>query len=838
MLTRTKSAQALAVLIAASLSGVAGAQTPLGTTFTYQGQLKSGGSPATGNFDMEFRLFDDPAGGAPLATQTLPGVGVANGLFTVQLDFGALYNGNKRWLDVTVAGTPLSPRQELTAAPNALFASNADQLDGLNSTAFLTGVPNPLTLSGSNASHIIRGENASLSAGSTGVSGISTAAGGQTYGGDFRSSSPVGFGVYGVGGVGVFGESINTSGGGYGGYFQSPSTSGTGVFGKATPLTGLTHGGWFETYSTDGRGLLGIAHASTGSNVGVLGQSNSVAGRGVNGLATAATGTTFGVIGESHSTDGRGVFGIAHASTGGNVGVFGQSNSPAGYGVYSLGNMHATGVISGNASGLTNFPVPFSLTGSGAYVLSAQNTSPDSGAAVQGLATAATGTTMGGRFESASDEGIGVLGLASTTMANGYTSGVQGQAASSIGRGVFGRATSTSGENYGVWGQSDSSSGKGVYGLATNATGVNYGVWGESNSPGGYGVVGINNSPSGFITAVFGRSSSTDGCGVAGRAISPTGTTVGGSFESSSSGTDSTGVYGFASAGSGTTYGVRGDTLSTSGQAVLGQAAAASGVTYGVRGLSVSPDGTGVYGIATASSGLGYGVEGIANSTSGFGVRGIATAASGTTYGVYGRTASASGYGVYSQGNTGATGTKSFRIDHPDDPANKYLLHYAAESPEVINFYRGNVVLDGAGAAVVELPRYFAKINRTPSYQLTAIGAPMPTLHVAEEIDEAALSAGAKAEPGVAAPKCSFRIAGGAPGARVSWRVEAVRSDRWVKQGGAPVEVEKQGLEKGTYQHPELYGQPPEKGMNYDAARRIPEPVRPLPTVVRDARRP
>jgi len=800
--THTKSAQALAVLIAASLSGVAGAQTPLGTTFTYQGQLKSDGSPANGSFNMEFRLFDVPAGGAPLATQTLPGVGVANGLFTVQLDFGAAYNGNKRWLDVTVAGTPLVPRQELTAAPNALFASNANQLDGLDSTAFLTAVPNPLTLSGSNASHIIRGENASSSAGSTGVSGISTAAGGQTYGGDFRSSSPVGFGVYGVGGVGVFGESINTSGGGYGGYFQSPSTSGTGVFGKATPLTGLTHGGWFETHSTDGRGLLGIAHASTGDNVGVFGQSNSVAGRGVNGLATAATGVTFGVIGESHSTDGRGVFGIAHASTGGNYGVFGQSNSPAGYGVYSLGNMHATGVISGNASGLTNFPVPFSLTGSGAHVLSAQNTSPDSGAAVLGLATAATGTTIGGRFESASDEGIGVLGISTTTMNNGYTSGVHGQAASSIGRGVFGRATSASGENYGVWGQSDSSTGRGVYGLATAATGANFG---------GH-----------FQTA----SSSTNAAGVFGLASASSGATSGGFFRSQSAA-----GYG-AYAESNGPYGVYGQSLATTGNGSGVYGTSYSDTGHGVIGESF--DNIGVYGLGINTSGINFGLYGQSNSTSGRGVLGYAAASSGPTIGVYGvANASAAGFGVYSSGNMGASGTKPFRIDHPSDPENKYLLHYATESPEVLNAYSGTITLDSAGQVVVALPDYFARINKEPRYTLTAVGAPMPNLHVAREIDESALSAGAKAEPGEPAPLCSFRIAGGAPGAKVSWRVEAIRNDRWVQQCGAPVEVEKQGLEKGTYQHPELYGQPPEKGRDYDAQRRDPSP-----TAARDARRP
>ncbi|MFH0980199.1 MAG: hypothetical protein V2A79_01500 [Planctomycetota bacterium] len=246
--------------------------------------------------------------------------------------------------------------------------------------------------------------------------------------------------------------------------------------------------------------------------------------------------------------------------------------------------------------------------------------------------------------------------------------------------------------------------------------------------------------------------------------------------------------------------------------------------------------------MATAATGFTYGVWGESDSTSGRGVYGRANATTGTIYGVYGYASTAAGgYAVYASGDMGASGTKPFRIDHPDDPANKYLLHYAAESPEVINFYSGKVTLDAAGEAVVELPHYFAKINRDPRYTLTAVGAPMPMLHVAEEIDEAALNAGATAGAGVAAPICTFRIAGGAPGAKVSWEVKAVRNDLWVRNRAVPmevtsnglsiqaqampVEVEKRGVEKGTYQHPEFYGQPPEKGMNYDAERERPSPA-------------
>ena len=55
---------------------------------------------------------------------------------------------------------------------------------------------------------------------------------------------------------------------------------------------------------------------------------------------------------------------------------------------------------------------------------------------------------------------------------------------------------------------------------------------------------------------------------------------------------------------------------------------------------------------------------------------------------------------------------------------------------------------------------------------------------------------------------------------KITWRVEGVRNDLWVKTYGAPVEVEKQGEERGKYQHPELYGQPKEMGMEPGQAER------------------
>ena len=84
-----------------------------GSAFTYQGRLTDSGSPANGNYDLRFTLYDAISGGTILGgpvTNTV--VGVSNGLFTVVLDFGAgPFDGNSRWLDTAPA--PTAPRLSL-----------------------------------------------------------------------------------------------------------------------------------------------------------------------------------------------------------------------------------------------------------------------------------------------------------------------------------------------------------------------------------------------------------------------------------------------------------------------------------------------------------------------------------------------------------------------------------------------------------------------------------------------------------------------------------------------------------------------------------------------------
>lgn len=353
-----------------------------------------------------------------------------------------------------------------------------------------------------------------------------------------------------------------------------------------------------------------------------------------------------------------------------------------------------------------------------------------------------TNTYMGPLFtatgvwgEARHPAGRGVYGL--NTSATGIGSGVYGETLSSTGYGVIGLCSSTSGANSGVFGRSDSSSGSGVFGKTTSTSGLAPGVKGQSTSQSGYGVYGLASSVTGSASGVFGEADSPDGAG----------------------------VEGFCQDG----YGVIGRTTNNVG--VLGQSLALNTLTYGVIGECVSLTGRGVYGHALNT---------------------------GANYGVFGSAGGSSAYGVWSMGRFGASGTKSFRIDHPLDPENKYLNHYCTEAPQPLNVYSGAIHLDENGQIWVKLPSYFEQVNSDPRILLTAAGSPMPNLHASAEI------VGGR-----------FQIAGGAPEGKVYWRVEAVRSDRWVKQYGAPEECEKLAHERGKYQHPELYGQPPERGINY-----------------------
>src|SRR5262245_59550297 len=83
----------LLTAVIAIAAGSVSAQVPLGSAFTYQGRLSDGGSPASGSYDFEFRLFNGPNGGTAIGpTVSLGTVAVTSGLFSVTLDFGTSPN--------------------------------------------------------------------------------------------------------------------------------------------------------------------------------------------------------------------------------------------------------------------------------------------------------------------------------------------------------------------------------------------------------------------------------------------------------------------------------------------------------------------------------------------------------------------------------------------------------------------------------------------------------------------------------------------------------------------------------------------------------------------------
>jgi len=114
-----------------------------GTAFTYQGQLTSGGSPANGNYDFTFALFNtnNTSGGQVGGTITQTNLGVTNGLFSTTLDFGAVFAGDATWLAIEVRTnggstfTALNPLQPLTPTPYAIYASGAGTAASANAVA-------------------------------------------------------------------------------------------------------------------------------------------------------------------------------------------------------------------------------------------------------------------------------------------------------------------------------------------------------------------------------------------------------------------------------------------------------------------------------------------------------------------------------------------------------------------------------------------------------------------------------------------------------------------------------------------------------------------------------
>ncbi|MGA7304554.1 MAG: hypothetical protein WBW88_06750 [Rhodothermales bacterium] len=451
------------------------------------------------------------------------------------------------------------------------------------------------------------------------------------------------------------------------------------------------------------------------------------------------------------------------------------------------------------------------------------------------------GSGYGIRGQSYWESGRGLEGFASAFLGQNY--GVYGLSSSAAGTGVYGVANTTvaTDPNYGVYGKSYSNTGIGVYGTAPML-----GVYGEATAD-VYNAYGIKGVSSGAGLAIYGLSSGTNGA-IYGH---NTGTGEAGHFEINNTGNGSNALFAFtngtgragyaqinnagnsANALEATTNG-SGYGLKAHGGPFGVRADAATSFGVGVSGETATTTGIGVRGLATASTGATYGVLGQSDSNDGHGVHAIGgyrgvhaeTTASGTmndpSAAIYAKAldgsdsqsalaglfdgrvqinrllyvdanSQISGHltvegDIYTFGDLDVSGTKNFRIDHPLDPANRYLYHFAMESDEVLNVYSGNVTTDEEGYASVTLPDWFEAINKDYRYQLTVVGTFAQAI-IAEKIHNN-----------------RFVIETNEPSVEVSWQVTAMRSDSYMRAHPPVVEEAKPDNEKGTYLDRAGYG--------------------------------
>ena len=373
---------------------------------------------------------------------------------------------------------------------------------------------------------------------------------------------------------------------------------------------------------------------------------------------------------------------------------------------------------------------------------------------------------------------LGVVGITNNNVgASGR--GIAGFAyGSGYGLGAWGEAATTN-ENWGTTGIALAEVGNDFLQIGVN--GVARGSYGTGGTGGGMYIGGY------FRTYGLASQYGAYGRAFSSSAGSSTGFVVGGIFEagqlttpastgqhigmrawSGGAGNVNIGSTGYANGNNNAKYNVGGD-FWASGQN-------ATGASYGLQ----------AYTVGTAPEAIGAWLE---------------AAGTQTNYGVYakasGGTSNTAGYfegNVTVQGNLNVTGNISkgggtFKIDHPLDPANKYLVHSFVESPEMLNVYSGNTVTDASGRSTVTLPEYFSAANADLRYQLTVVGATFAQAVVGEEVKGN-----------------SFVVLTNQPNVKVSWQITAVRNDAYAKANRIQPEVEKKDGERGAYLHPELFG--------------------------------
>ena len=803
-----------------------------------------------------FRIYASQDGGEPLWSETQRVAIGADGKYSVVLgaesDDGlpqtVFTAGQARWLALSFERGQDEPRVLLASVPYAMKAADAETLAGLPAEEFVTQAQLQKNVAGAAGAVAANGQPGKVHpqaspAGSGTANTIPLWTTSSTLGNSALTQS---------------GSNI-TAAGSLSGQSKSTAMNSAAIIGTQSAATGQVYGvgGVASSATTDAAGVIGYEAASTGQVYGVYGytSTSSDSAAGVWGHEGSSNGAVFGVLGGTASgTDGAsGVHGNEGSATGKVFGVSGGTNSITDGSAGVMGNEGSSkgwvhGVVGGTISGTDGaagvLGTEGSSTGSVYGVSGSTKSTTANAAGVNGSEGATTGLVFGvsGNTSSTTLSAAGVNGYEGASTGRVY--GVSGGTSSttSFAAGVNGYENATTGMVFGVNGYTASSTtnSTGVNGFAGAKTGQVFGVYGttDSTTSGAGGVFGANNATSGVVSGVYGNAYSPDlnAAGVSGWEGAQSGEVWGVSGVTLSAGPNAAGVNGYEGASDSLVAGVRGSTGSTGTGAagVFGWELASTGQVYGVSGNtnSTTQGAAGVYGYEGAGKGSVAGVVGTTTSVAGEGIYGNASATSGNAVGVVGVTSSpngtggefinlsgsglvlkglsgsgfksvftvdASGNGVLA-GNLNVTGkiTKgsgSFKIDDPLDPANKYLSHSFVESPDMMNVYNGNITTDNHGLATVTLPDYFGALNRDFRYQLTVIGQFAQAI-VATKI-----------------ANNQFVIRTSKPRVEVSWQVTGIRQDAYANANRIPVEEDKPASEQGYYLHPEVFGQPADKGV-------------------------
>jgi len=519
----------------------------------YQGKItKPTGALVDTTIEMIFTIYDAPADGETLWTETQPAVVVERGVFSAVLGSedpipDVVFDGTIRYLGVKV-GTDdeMTPRKEIVSVAYAMRAGTADG-GGVNCEDCderFVNVQGPDSVVAGSGAAFFGKVIASTEFPVYGIKGYAynnDTATGDAYGGYFSTSS-FGLGAH----YGVHAEGNGES-----------SASTHGCYGVAqNSSSGIVYGGLFEAGS-DG----------TGKHFGVYGY-----GEG------SSSASTYGSVGAAINTSAGDVYGGYFMSltggTGVHYGVGGEgygSSSATTYGSYGYGKNTSDGNVSG-----------------GHFVADTAGT---------GVHYGVSGVGWGGSSASAA----GISGYAENT-SSGRAIGAHGLATNSatgeVYGGMFSANPTGSGTHYGVYGSSHGSSSSatyGHYGLAKNSssgtvyggyfeaestgTGIHYGVraeaFGSSSSGNAYGFYGhaeVNSDRWSYGVYGYGKNTST-------------GFAVGGRFYTST-------------AGEGTHYAVRATGYGNS-----------SASTYGVHSTADSDSSGNVYGGYFKASGDGSGTK-------------------------------------------------------------------------------------------------------------------------------------------------------------------------------------------------------------------------------------